>query len=213
MQQQERFELTWNLEILGFDRGKKRSLLSRTHNIVINNGRQFVMEVISASAFSAGAGFTRAREAVVRYVGFGIGGTRQIAPEAATTPLSDNYPAGYAGGNDQTDADVTVTRLERPVKASPAAWLKQIAAPPVYPTPTSVRWTAFFDEADINLAPVISMPVAEVGLYSSLADPSLPNGGTGAYPGATNHMLAYDTFQTIYKTGFLSLQVNWTWQI
>ena len=213
MQVHERFELKWNLEILGFERGKKRNLLSRTHNIVTNNGRQFVMEVISASAFAAGTGFTRQREAVVRFIGFGIGGSRQVAPEAAQSPLSDNYPAGYGGGNDQTDDDVTVTRLERPVKATSGLWLKQLSAPPTFPTPMSVRYTAFFDEADVNLGAVISMPVAEVGLYSSLADPSLPNGGTGAYPGATNHMIAYDTFKTLYKTGFLSLQVNWTWQI
>jgi hypothetical protein len=203
-------ELKWNLEILGFDRGKRRILHQRTHNIVVNNGRQFLAEVISAASFASG--FTRQQDAVVRYVGFGIGGSRQAAPEAATTPLSDAYPGGYGGANAQTDADVTVSRLERPVKATASSWLKQVAAPATFLTATSVRWSTIFDVTDINLAPITSMPISEVGLYTNLADPTLPNGGTGAYPGATNHMIAYDTFQSLYKTGFWSLQVNWTWQ-
>jgi hypothetical protein len=203
-------ELKWNLEIVGFDRGKRRVLHQRTHNIVVNNGRQFLCETISPASF--GVGFTRQQNAVVQYMGVGIGGTRQAAPEAATSPLSDAYPGGYGGANAQTDADVAVSRLERPVKATSSAWLKQIAAPATYPTATSVRYAALFDTTDINLAPTTSMPISEIGLYSSLADPTLPNGGSGAYPGATNHMIAYDTFRSLYKTGFWSLQVNWTWQ-
>lgn len=203
-------ELKWNVEILGFDRGKRRILHQRTHNIVVNNGRQFICEALSASAFSSG--FTRQQNAVVRYMGFGLGGTRQAAPEAATSPLSDAYPGGYGGANAQTDADVTVSRLERPVKATAGAWLKQVAAPATYPTATSVRYSAIFETTDLNLAPLTAIPISEVGLYSSLADPTLPNGGSGAYPGATNHMLAYDTFRSLEKTGFWSLQVNWTWQ-
>ncbi len=212
MELQERFELKWNLEILGFDRGKKRVLHQRTHNIVVNNGRQFVIENISAASF--GTGGASMQDSVVQYIGLGIGGSRQTAPEATTSPLSSNYPAGYGGSNTQSDQDVTVSRLERPVKATTTLWLKQVAAPPAFPTPGSVRWTAFFDAMEINLAPYTSVPLSEIGLYSSKANPANPNGApTSAYPGATTAMIAYDTFQTLYKTGFWSLQVNWTWQI
>jgi hypothetical protein len=208
----DRLEVKWNLEILGFDRGKRRILHQRTHNIVVNNGRQFIVEALSASAFGGG-GFTRVQNHVVRYIGVGIGGTRQSASEASNSPLADTYPDGYGGANIQTDEDLTVSRLERPVKATPSLWLKQVAAPPAFPSATSVTYSALFDAADLNLAPHVQMPISEIGLYSSGADPAQPNGGSGTYPGATSHMIAYDTFITLHKTGFWALLVNWTWQI
>jgi hypothetical protein len=208
----ETIEVKWNLEILGFDRGKRRVLHNRTHNIVVNNGRQFIVENLSASAFGVGT-FTRAQNSVVRYMGLGIGGNRQAAPEASTAPLSSAYPTGYAGTNAQTDIDLTVSRLERPVKATPSLWLKQVAAPATYPSAKSVTWSCLFDAADLNLTPIASMPVSEIGLYSSAANPALPNGGAGAYPGTTSAMVAYDNFFHLYKTGFWSLLARWTWTI
>jgi len=207
----EPFEVKWNLEIIGFDRGKRKVLHQRTHNIVINNGRQFIVESVAAASWSGGS-FTRVQENVVRYIGVGIGGSRQNAAEALQSPFADAYPTGYPGSNYQTDVNVTVSRLERPARATPALWLKQVTTPPVFPTATSVTWSALFDSADINVAPHSSVPIAEIGLYSSAADPTLPNGG-GAYPGASQSMVAYDTFTTLYKTGFWSLLVNWTWTI
>lgn len=205
-------EVKWNIEILGFDRGKRRILHQRTHNIVVDNGRQFVLEAMSAASFSGGS-FTRVREAVVRYMGVGIGGTRQVSPLAASSPLASPYPDGYGGTNTQTDDSLAVSRLERPVKVSSTSWLKQIAAPPTFPTATSVTYTAVFGNEDLNVAPHAQMPVSEIGLFSSLADPAQPNGGAGTYPGGANHMIAYDTFNTLLKTGYWLLQVNWTWQI
>ncbi len=32
-------EVNWNLEILGFERGKRKFLHQRTHNVIVNNGR------------------------------------------------------------------------------------------------------------------------------------------------------------------------------
>jgi hypothetical protein len=212
MQLVDQLELKWNLEIIGIDRGKRRILHQRTHNIVVNNGRQFILESISAAAFS-GSNFTRVQNTVVRYVGLGIGGSRQNYPASTQSPLSDAYPGGYGGTNAQDDATLTVSRLERPVKATSALWLKQVAAPPVFPAVRRVTWSALFDAADLNLAPHTVMPISEVGLYSSAADPTQPNGGSGPYPGATNSMIAYDTFISLQKTGYWSLLVNWTWQI
>lgn len=203
-------EVCWNLELLGFDRGKRKVLHQRTHNIILNNGRQFIAENISASAFD-GSNFERAQNTVVRYMGIGIGGTRQDKPEASASPLADAYPAGYGGTNDQTDDNVAVSGLERPVMATPTFWLKEVATPATYPTAQSVQWTALFEQADLNLAPITMMPISEIGLYSSAADPEMPNGGVGAYPGATQAMVAYDTFIALPKTGFWALLARWTW--
>ena len=207
----EPIELSWNLEILGFDRGKRRVLHQRTHNIVTNTGRQFITETLSATAFSGG-GFTRARDAVVRYVGVGIGGNRQDNPAAMQAPLADTHPAGFGGTNLQTDIDVTVNRLERPVRATQDSWLRQVAAPAEFPSATSVTWVAQFDAPDINVTPLISVPISEIGLFSSGANPTLPNGSAGAYPGGTGFMIAYDTFKSLPKTGYWSLVVRWTWK-
>lgn len=211
VQVNERLEVGWNLEILGFDRGKKRVLHQRTHNIVVNTGRQFIAEALSAASFGGG-GITRVQNAVVQYVGVGIGGSRQNAPAAMQSPLADSPPAGYGGTNLQTDIDVTVSRLERPVKATETAWLRQVAAPPEFPSATSVTWVAQFDAPDINLPPHTVVPVSEIGLYSSGANPALPNGAAGAYPGGTGFLLAYDTFISLPKTGYWSLVVRWTWK-
>lgn len=208
----DQIEVKWNLELVGYDRGKRKILHQRTHNIVVANGRQFLLEAISGASFSGGVA-TRVRDAVVRYIGVGIGGSRQGASEASAAPFSDAYPAGYGGTNLQTDTSLTVSRLERPVRATPTAWLKQVAAPPAFPSATSVTWSALFDAADVNVAPHVSVPISEIGLYTSAADPSKPNGGSGDYPGATQHMIAYDTFVSLHKTGYWALLVNWTWTI
>lgn len=205
------FEVKWNVEIVGFDRGKRKVLHQRTHNIIVNNGRQFVLGAISALTF--GASIERAQNAVIRYIGFGIGGSRQTTPAAGQPPLADTYPAGYGGSNVQSDANLTVSRLERPVKSTPEYWLKQVAAPPAFPTANSVTWSALFQAADINMAPHTMVPISELGLYTSAADPTMPNGGPGTYPGATGHMVAYDTFVSLPKTGYWATLVNWTWTI
>ena len=205
------FEIKWNLELVGFERGKRKVLHQRTHNIIVNNGRQFVLGAISALSF--GAGIERAQNHVIRYIGFGIGGSRQTTPAASQTPLADSYPGGYGGANTQTDTNLAVSRLERPVKATPALWLKQVTAPPAYPTANSVTWSALFQASDINLAPHTLMPISEIGLYTSGADPAQPNGGPGTYPGGTEHMVAYDTFVSLPKTGYWATLVNWTWTI
>jgi hypothetical protein len=205
-------EVKWNVEILGYNRGKKKCLHQRTHNIIVNNGRQFIIENISATSF-AGAGFTRAQSSVVRYIGFGIGGNRQVSPLASQSPLADAYPGGYGGTNAASDSDVAVARLERPVKCTQTAWMKEVTAPPDYPSATSVRWTALFDVLDLNLAPYTTMPISEIGLFNSRADPTLPNGGVGTYPGVGTAMVAYDNFPTLPKTAYWSLLARWTWTI
>lgn len=208
MKIQDAIEVKWNLQIDLYERGKKRPWHHRTHNIVLNTGRQMFCELITASSFS-GASYVRHQDSVVRYIGFGIGGVMQNNPAALASPYSDPYPTGYSGTNVQTDTDVTVSRLERPVQVSPDVWMRQVSTPGTFPTATSTRFIATFAEADLNFGSFTSVPISEIGLYKSSADPSLPNGAAGAYPGAGGHTVAYDTFNTISKTGVFSIQVLW----
>lgn len=206
-------EVKCNLEIDLFERGKRRRV-HRTHNIFTNVGRQFVLENISASAFPTPTTFTPLQNSCVRWIGFGIGGSRQNSSFATAAPLSTLY----AGTNAQTDADPTVTKLERPVKVTGSAvspivagdiWMKQVTPVVSLPAQNYVTYSAVFSETDL-LVGAASMPLSEIGLFKSTADPSLPNGDVGAYPGSGGHAIAYDTFNTLHKTGQFAIEVRWT---
>lgn len=207
-------EVKWNLQIDVIDRGKRKVWHQRTHNIVVNTGREFLAKVITPASLGGGGSFTREDDSVVRYVGFGIGGDRQIASTAGTSPMSDTYPAGYGGDNTQPDDDTTVARLERPVlvTASPDVWMKEIVAPGTFPTFRETTFIAVFDRTDINIGSFTSVPLSEIALYKSTANPALPNGGAGTYPGGTGHMVAYDTFDSFSKIGTFQISVMWTFR-
>ena len=218
MRLHEPIEVRWNLQIDLFERGKRRPhYSSRTHNIIVNTGRQFFCEVITPQSLGSGS-FVRHQDTVVRYIGFGIGGTRQNSPDASASPYSDLYPAGYdyapAGThNAQTDDDVTVSILERPVQVTAdPLWMRQISTPGTFPTGQQTTFIATFASADINIGSFTSVPLSEIDLFKSSADPSLPNGSAGSYPGAGSHLVAYDTFDTLHKTGSFSIQVQWTFR-
>jgi hypothetical protein len=194
-----------NIELDVRERGKIVQR-ERTHNIVTNIGRQMLAEVIVSDV--AAPTITRHQDTVIRYIGFGIGGNRQNSSIANSAPFSVDYP----GSNTQTDTDLTVTGLQRPVQVAAGLWVREIAAPATFPTATSVRFTAVFSETDINFGSYASVPLSEIGLFTSAADPSLPNGAAGAYPGAGGLMTAYDTFNTIHKSGVFSIEVRWEYR-
>lgn len=192
-----------NIELDVRERGKIVQR-ERTHNIVTNIGRQFLAEVIVSDA--PAPTITRHQNTVVRYIGFGIGGNRQNSSIANNPPFSTDYP----GANTQTDIDLTVTGLQRPVKVTNVPlWMREITAPSTFPTATSVRFTSIFTETDINFGSYLSVPLSEIGLYTSAANPALPNGASGVYPGAGGLMIAYDTFNTVHKSGLFSVEVRW----
>lgn len=194
-----------NIEIVVRERGKIVQRES-THNIVTNIGRQFLCETIVSSV--AAPGIVRGQNTVVRYMAFGIGGHRQNSSSADAVPYSTDYP----GLNTQTDTDLTVSGLQRPVRTAAGVWMKEIAAPASFPTATSVQFDAVFSSTDINYGSYAAVPLSEIGLYSSAADPTLPNGASGIYPGVGGLILAYDTFNTIHKTGLFSIHVSWQWR-
>jgi hypothetical protein len=136
----------------------------------------------------------------------GIGGTRQIALTAANAPP---YGTIYAGSNSQTDVDPTVTVLERPVRVSGSesaypglagdAWVGAVQAPPDFLS-NGVTFRRLFTSDEVSYGSFASVPVSEVGLLTSAADPQ----------NYLNTLVAYDTFDTISKTGRVELEIVWT---
>lgn len=202
-------EAKWNIDITLIERGKRRLWHHRSHNIVVNTGRQFLCEIMTPATLGPGT-FTRTQNTVMRYTGFGIGGARQNSAVALAAPYTDASPGGYPGANTAVDDDPTVAILQRPVRVSAAPlYMQQISTPGTFDTATRTTFISVFAEADISYGAYASVPLSEIGLYSSLADPTLPNGG-GAYPGTgAGALFAYDTFATIHKTNIFSIQVEW----
>ena len=192
-----------NLSLIARERGK---IVARRegHNIWLDLGREYLARLIAYASFSP---LTTYRDDRIRYMGFGIGGDRQIAPAVANSPpLSTAYP----GTNTQTDSDPAVTMLERPVRITGTStpppynandqWLGQVQSPPTFDTFNKVTHRRLLSSVEVSYAPFQTVPISEIGLFTSLADPKLPH----------NTMVAYDTFETISKTDAFELEVAWT---
>lgn len=200
----ETVEVRQNLIITARERGK---IMARRegHNIWLDLGREYLASLIAYLSFGPD---TPERNDRIKYMGFGIGGTRQLAPSVANfPPMSTAYP----GTNAQTDTDPTVTTLERPVRISGTTsvppynagdvWLGQIQAPSPHVTPSEVTFRRLFSTAEISYSTFLTVPLSEVALFTSLANPvGVP----------LNTAVAYDTFDTISKTGAFELEVAWT---
>lgn len=206
MRFQETVEVKNNLRITARERGK---LIARRdgHNIWIDLGREYLAALIALVSYGPDVPERNDR---IKYMGFGIGGTRQIAPSVANAaPMSVAYP----GTNVQTDTDPSVTTLERPVRVSgsttgpsdpynPAdVWLGTIQAPPIHNTTTQVTFRRLFTQTEVSYSTFTTVPLSEVMLFTSAANPIGQPFNTG---------VAYDTFDTISKTGALELEVEWT---
>ena len=175
------------------------------HNIFLNLGREWLAQLIAYKAFlpSKDEPYRNDR---IKYMGVGIGGTRQLAMGVANAlPLKDDYP----GQNSKTDTDPTVTKLERPVRISGSfgpshiatdVWLGRVQAPPVFPSGREVQFRGLFGRAEVSYAPYLTVPLSEVGLFTSAAEPNK----------SINTMVAYDTFDTLSKTDAFDLEIAWT---
>lgn len=194
-----------NLELTLRERGKLVGAPQRrVHNIWLNLGREFLASLIAYSSFSP---LTPERNDRIRYMGLGVGGSRQLAPGTANSPP---IVTAYPGSNAQVDTDPNVIRLERPVRVSggstpypgtvPDAWLGQVQAPPEHPTTTSTTFRRLFGLLEVSYLPFQSVPLSEVGLFTHAANPGIYN----------NTMVAYDTFDTLSKTDAFELEVAWT---
>ena len=212
----DRIEVKSNLRIIVRERGKIKARRIG-HNIWVNLGREWLPNLISYSALPtppAVLPVTPAEDRRIRYMGFGIGGTRQLQMSVANNPP---YSTHYPGTNAQTDTDPTTTTLERPVRvtsyipSSPVlppydphdVWLGQVQAPATYNTATSVTFTRLFATTELSYGPFTSVPLSEIGLFLHSASSAYINTFNNVY-------VAYDTFDTLSKTNAFSLEVDWT---
>ena len=199
----EEIEVKQNLFITARDRGK---IIARRegHNIWLNLGREYLASLISYASFNP---ITTERDDRIRYMGFGIGGTRQVAPGVANAaPISPPY----TGTNNQTDTDPTITVIERPVRLSGSSsaypglagdvWTGQVQAPATHAAATETTFKRLFTQEEISYAPFLSVPLSEIGLFTSAANPNY----------YLNTIIAYDCFDTLSKTVAFELEVVWT---
>jgi hypothetical protein len=196
-------EVKSNLIITARERGK---IVARRegHNIWLDLGREYLAQLIAYNSFGPD---TPVRNDRIKYMGLGIGGTRQLALTAANSaPISPPY----SGTNAQDDATAAVTTLERPVRVSGSstnypgisgdAWIGQVGAPPDLTGGTEVVFSRIFTGNEISYGPFLSVPLSEVMLFTSAADPE----------NYQNTGVAYDTFDTISKTSAVNLEFRWT---
>ena len=202
-----------NVSLIARERGK---IVARRegHNIFVDLGREWLSKLVSYQSYNPDV---PQRDDRIRYIGFGIGGTAQKQLATANShPIGgtgDAYAANGGvgiGANSQTDLDNLVTTLERPVRISGGStaypgvsgdtWLGLIQAPVQHNTGTSATFTRLFLGTEISYLPFVSVPLSEIGLFTSLADP-------GFY---LNPLVAYITLDTLSKTTAVSIEVSWT---
>lgn len=165
----------------------------QVHNVWVNNGREFLCELISLNSLNPDVPFENNR---IRYMGFGIGGYLQTQPSIANNPpMSTDYP----GMNTQVDYDLAVSAIERSVRVSTGVYLYELP-PPTFPTPYQAQFTATFGLTDISYGSYLIVPLSEVGLFAS----------GSVVSSSANQLLAYDAFETVPKTQGITLEVNWT---
>lgn len=199
-------EVRSNLKLTVRERGKVTAR-REGHNIWLNLGREYLAKLIALASYGPDVPQEDHR---IKYMGLGIGGTRQVAPGVANVPpMSVAYP----GSNAQTDIDPLVQRLERPVRISGSTtgpgdpyspsdvWLGTVQAPPIHTTATEVTFVRVFTQTEVSYSSFISVPLSEIMLFTSNAIPIGEWRNTG---------VAYDTFDTLSKTGAFELEGEWS---
>jgi len=197
----EDIEVKQNLIITCRERGKLKER-REGHNIWLNLGREYLASLIAYATFGPD---TTERDDRIKYMGFGVGGTRQLV-----SPVPNPVGVTYPGTNAQTDTDATITTLERPVRVSGSdsvtpglagdEWIGLIQAPAIHTLATEVTFRRLFTQLEISYTPFLSVPLSEIGLLTAAAD-------TESY---SNTLVAYDTFDTISKTSAFDIEVEWT---
>ncbi len=192
-----------NLSLVCRERGK---IIERRdgHNIWLDLGREYLAKLVALQSYGPDVPFTDAR---IKYFGFGIGGTRQLALATANAaPISPPY----VGANTQTDDDPLILTVERPVRLSGSTtaypgivgdkWLGRITSADPTALPKQVTFRRVFTQMEVSYGPFVTVPLSEVALFTSDADPE----------NYKNNPVAYDTFDTLSKTSAIDIEVVWT---
>ena len=201
VQLKETVEVRSNVRIVGRERGKV-TFRREGHNIWLNTGREWMARAVSYESLDPDVPLDNQR---IKYMGFGVGGTRQFGQSR----LVDAPYDVYAGTNNQTDQNPAVTRLERPVRISGGEgaypgtaldrWVAAVQAPPEFPTAATARYRRIFTRQEISYGNFLSLPLSEIGLFLSGA----------VVNNYLNVPVAYDTFDTISKTQAVAIEVTW----
>ena len=199
----DRVEVRNNLKLIARERGK---IVARRdgHNIWLNLGSEYLASLVAYASFGPDVPERNDR---IKYMGLGIGGTRQVALGVANSPpCSVSYP----GSNAQTDTNPALTTLERPVRISGGSstypglggdvWLGRVTAPAGHVVTTQVTFSRLFSLTEVSYGSFLSVPLSEIGLFTDAAIPAVYN----------NTCIAYDTFDSISKTNAFDLEVEWT---
>lgn len=186
-----------------------------SHNIFINQGRQWLRNLGAAAQYPSETGGVEGdvnladdvdgsdpysvvgKTFRVRYIGCGVGGYLQTID-----------PPGPGG---QTE-EVQVTQLETPVKTSGEYWLKQVLPQAdledleIYPDDYTIRYRAIFEYGELSFLNQVldlglNVPISEVGLYTSRAPTIVNPNNLG--------LIAYNVFSPISKTPKVVLEVAW----
>jgi hypothetical protein len=190
-------------------------------NIVVNGGRQWIRDLVSATTYpeavppgpdtalvvspppAPGSSVRDASGYRPRFIGFGVGGTLQ----GVTPP----------GPRTFTEV-VTRTGLELPVLVIAGFYARQILGQTVgdvayTPDNYTINFRQNFVETDISFAAQptygTSVPLSEIGLLHSGANPEVT---TSESLGPPTGFIAYNTFATITKTPLFQLEVIWQWR-
>lgn len=211
-----------NVFITARERGKKVAALCReSHNVWVNNGRQYLAEVISpTSGFAAHYNDSPIR--VVQYMALGIGGDEQTADISVEYPTLDTH---YPGLNTFDDDSLTTPYLERPIKVTGVAgvgtsagvWMNDVVAPPDLSGVTVVEFQSLFSTTDLQLGGSYpAVPLSEIGLMLSIEEPSRTSEEVYDYAASPwintssrQQLIAYNTFATITKTASVALEIHW----
>lgn len=171
-----------------------------THNIFLNYGREWLSELVSLD--SGDAVFRNDR---IRYMAFGLGGTRQLLNVSTVQSL---FPAWSTFTTPaQEDTDPTITGLEYPIEVTASDYYDDVKQPATFPQAGIVRFTAVAGYLEISYpGGPTSVPLSEIGLFTNaVSDQSVaPEPAPPA-----RYMVAYNTFDTLSKTSSYVLQIDW----
>lgn len=180
----------------------------RVHNVMVNNGREWLSKRVGSSDYTNNTDHTSDK---IKWMGFGCGGALQ----------TDNQFA-----NTQSEL-VTVVALEDPTPFSLAGvvptYLKQVQDqsltteyfPGDYRTifvlniaETEISYTAAVTHAS-GIPVGTSVPISEAGLYLTGAVPDYTPGPETGVPTAANELACYNIFDPISVTPDMVLRAEW----
>ncbi len=209
-----------NVFIKVFERGKLRTTRSG-HNVWVENGNQFLAQLISFLQFSPDVPERTDR---VRYMGFGIGSVAQgDISSVSAPPFSTSYPAGddpnaTTGNTYNKDYPISpmISTLERPVRVTggtnpystaPPSDIWLVEHPDFFTTHQSLTSVNFHGivsgpDGDVAYGPFTSVPLSEVGLFTDAVpvSPFVP----------FSPLVAYFSFDTIPMTPDTVVELIWT---